>query len=63
MGYLDFHEINIFIFGLYAIILYFRCLLKGFSKPGYPGIIIVEGLNDKVHEYISRLKVRKTCKV
>ncbi|PKC07103.1 DUF1115-domain-containing protein [Rhizophagus irregularis] len=30
--------------------------LWGFSKPGYPGIIIVEGLNDRVHEYISRLK-------
>ncbi|RIA92370.1 hypothetical protein C1645_765295 [Glomus cerebriforme] len=30
--------------------------LWGFSKPGYPGIIIIEGLYDKVHEYISRLK-------
>ncbi|CAG8452782.1 7413_t:CDS:2 [Diversispora eburnea] len=25
-------------------------------KPGYPGIIIVEGLYDNVQEYISRLK-------
>ncbi|CAG8715829.1 5929_t:CDS:2 [Cetraspora pellucida] len=28
----------------------------GFSKPGYPGIIIVEGLYDNVQDYISRLK-------
>ncbi|CAG8572454.1 15492_t:CDS:2, partial [Racocetra persica] len=28
----------------------------GFSKPGYPGIIIVEGLYDNVQDYVSRLK-------
>ncbi|CAG8498143.1 2184_t:CDS:2 [Dentiscutata heterogama] len=28
----------------------------GLSKPGYPGIIIVEGLYDNVQDYISRLK-------
>ncbi|CAG8619370.1 14343_t:CDS:2, partial [Acaulospora morrowiae] len=28
----------------------------GYSKPGYPGIIIAEGLYDNVREYISRLK-------
>ncbi|CAG8589899.1 9478_t:CDS:2, partial [Acaulospora colombiana] len=28
----------------------------GYSKPGYPGIIIAEGLHVNVQEYISRLK-------
>ncbi|RHZ86230.1 hypothetical protein Glove_53g10 [Diversispora epigaea] len=28
----------------------------GYSKPGYPGIIIAEGLYDNVQEYVSRLK-------
>ncbi|KAK9765090.1 RWD domain-containing protein 2B, variant 2 [Basidiobolus ranarum] len=31
--------------------------LNGFSKPGYPGIVVVEGLDENVQEYISRLKV------
>ncbi|ORX93388.1 DUF1115-domain-containing protein [Basidiobolus meristosporus CBS 931.73] len=30
--------------------------LNGFSKPGYPGIVVVEGLYENVEEYISRLK-------
>jgi len=30
--------------------------LGGFSKPGFPGIIVVEGAEDGVQEYVRRLK-------
>lgn len=30
--------------------------LSGYCKPGYPGIILVEGLEDNVSEYLQRLR-------
>ncbi|KAI9137527.1 hypothetical protein BKA69DRAFT_1128135 [Paraphysoderma sedebokerense] len=30
--------------------------LRGVCKPGYPGILVVEGLDEDITEYISRLK-------
>eukprot|EP01135_Chromosphaera_perkinsii_P007572 Nk52_evm28s914 gene=Nk52_evmTU28s914 len=33
--------------------------LRGYSKPGYPGIVVVEGENEDVSEYIRRLKALK----
>ncbi|CAD7702784.1 unnamed protein product [Ostreobium quekettii] len=30
--------------------------LRGFSKPGYPGIVICEGSEEDVVEYVSRLR-------
>ena len=30
--------------------------LGGFSKPGFPGIVVVEGLEEDAAEYVQRLK-------
>ena len=35
--------------------------LGGFSKPGYPGLIVIEGWDDDVEEFTTRLRALRVC--
>lgn len=39
-----------------SYILYLTTTQAGISKPGYPGVIVVEGLSANVNEFVARIK-------